>query len=309
MGRADRCDRDPARRRPLGHAWPRRRDDVAGRSGGERVLDRAGARLRRPAGADVRRRRRRDVPRRIPGREVAVARQRLRLPARLRRIQNRRERTAPPALLRDRRRAGPPARLHPRRRRRPERVRLAQPRLRSDPDLDRLAALGRAPRPRGRGEAGREGPQAVADRRRQQRTRMVHPRGGPSGPDRLRRGAGGADRRRCRLRDRLGAGDPRHHRRRLHRLRRERVRAARAAAAVLPRRRPGRAALLPEGGTRGAAGRDRGEDGRRLLGREDRARGHPARDRLDPRGRRRRLARPELEDTTGRAANNFGRWS
>ena len=61
--------------------------------------------------------------------------------------------------------------------------------------------------------------------------------------------------RRRHLRRRLGAGDPRDHARRVHRLRRQRVRAARPAAAVLPRRGAGRAALLPQDRARGAADR------------------------------------------------------
>jgi predicted tellurium resistance membrane protein TerC len=69
-----------------------------------------------------------------------------------------------------------------------------------------------------------------------ERIRAAFPGLSPRSP-RWRRGA-----RRRDLRGRLGAGDPRHHHRHVHRLQRQRVRAARPARAVLPRRRaPSRA--------------------------------------------------------------------
>ena len=105
--------------------------------------------------------------------------------------------------------------------------------------------------------------------------------------DRRRRPGGDRDRRRH-LRRRLGARDPRHHERHLHRLRRQRVRAARPAAAVLPRGGPGGAPLLPQDLARRAARLHRREDGGGRVRGQDRAGVLAARDRRDPRHRRRR---------------------
>ena len=85
---------------------------------------------------------------------------------------------------------------------------------------------------------------------------------------------GGARRHRARrhpVRGRLGAGDPGHHGRHVHRVRRQRVRAARAAAAVLPRRRPRRPALLPQDRARGAARSSSARSWRGRVRRQDRA--------------------------------------
>jgi tellurite resistance protein TerC len=73
----------------------------------------------------------------------------------------------------------------------------------------------------------------------------------PARPDHRGRRARRDRDRRPHLRRRLGARDPRDHHRQLHRLRGQRVRAARPAPAVLPGGRARRAPLLPQDRARG----------------------------------------------------------
>ena len=134
--------------------------------------------------------------------------------------------------------------------------------------------------------------------------RMFQHRHDSAGRDRVRREAQGAaaepvgghrrgrraGHRRHRLRHRLGPLDPGDHRRRVHRLRRQRLRPAGPGAAVLPGRRPGRAALLPQDRAGGVVGVDRHQDGRGRAVGQARPGVLAAGDRARARHRRRGLA-------------------
>ena len=80
----------------------------------------------------------------------------------------------------------------------------------------------------------------------------------------------------------------------------------RAAAAVLPRGRAGRAPLLPQDGAGGAARVHRSEARRGRVRRQDRAGVQPARDRRDPRGGSGRLARAGAAVVEGADRNRTG---